>query len=488
MKKALILLIFLLFFVWYYYPGELQLQKKEKIDLKTALENFKKEPSMQNATWGFYAYNLTKNKVDASYQENLSLIPASSFKILACGNALLKLGADFRYKTILGYNGNIEKGILKGNLVIVGSGDPTLGTDRVNGGLSIDAFLNKWATAIKNKGITKIDVDLVVDVSCASPDAIPANWLWSDIGNYYGSGFYGVNIRENHYGLIFKSGSKEGEPTTLRYTFPNMPDLIIDNAVKTGKVGSTDDAYIYGSPESNYRRVVGTIPPNQEYFEVKGALPNPPYQAGRFLLEKLKSYGITLNGQIKVTHQKQYVSQILDTHYSPKLLSIVYTALGLSHNLITEALFQIANKKPTEPMNLLTAIEGIKSTLDSAQIDTKGLFISDGSGLSRTNLITAKQMVQILTFFDKSNIGKDFERCLPVVGESNNFVILNQLIENKGKIKMKSGYMARIRSFAGYAYNQNNEKIAFAFLVNYYTCSNIESLYKMAPVIDALAN
>ncbi len=488
MKKAATLLGVLLLIVWYYYPIEVQSQKKQKLDLSTALENFRKDPSMQNASWGFYAYNITQQKVEASYQENISLVPASSFKILTCGSALLKLGKDYQYKTILGYQGNIEKGVLKGNLVIIGSGDPTLGTDRVNGGLSIDAFLNKWATAVQKRNIIQIEGDLVVDVSCTTPDAIAPNWFWSDIGNYYGSGFYGLNIRENHYGIIFKSGLKEGDATTIRYIFPAFPDLVIDNAVKTGKVGSTDDAYIYGSPESNYRRVVGTIPPNQEYFEVKGALPNPPYQAGRFLLEKLNSYGIKLTGRIIVTYQKQSITEVLDIHYSPKLLSIVYTALSLSHNLMTEALFQTAFKKPNEPMSLFSAIEGMKKNLDSANIDTKGLFISDGSGLSRTNLITAKQMVEILKFFDRSKINQDFEKCLPVVGESNNFIILKQLIENKGKIKMKSGYMSRIRSFAGYAYNARNEKIAFAFIVNYYTCDNLQSLYKMAPLIDAIAN
>lgn len=488
MKKFFILLIPILWYIIYFFSNDLQSQQKQKIDLLTALNNFKNDPAIQNASWGFYAYNITKQKVEASYQENLSLIPASSFKILACGAALLKLGPDYQYKTILGYQGTIEKNIIKGNLVIKGSGDPTLGTDRVNGGLSIDAFLKKWAFAVKNKGITKIDGDLIVDVSCVTPDAIAPNWLWSDIGNYYGSGFYGVNIRENHYGIIFKSGSKEGDSTIIRYTFPRFPELVIENAVKTGKVGSSDDAYIYGSPESNFRRVVGTIPPNQEYFEVKGALPNPPYQAGRFLKDMLNGLGIALTGKIIVTYQPQRITEAIDTHYSPKLLSIVYTALGLSHNLITEALFQTTFKKNNEPMSLVNAIDGLKKMLDSAKVDTKGMFISDGSGLSRTNLITAKQMVEILKFYDQTKIAKDFEKCLPVVGESNNFIILNQLIENKGKIKMKSGYMSRIRSFAGFAYNKNNEKIAFAFIVNYYTCSNIESLYKMAPVINAIAN
>ena len=484
----LIVLLVLGIVIAYYCPIQLNSQQKQKVNLTTAIENFRKDPSIQNASWGFYAYNITKQKIEATYQENLSLIPASSFKILACGNALLKLGADFRYQTQLAYQGKIEQKTLIGNLVIKGSGDPTLGTDRVNGGLSIDAFLTKWANAVKNKEIQKIQGNIIVDVSCVTPDAIAPNWLWSDIGNYYGSGFYGVNIRENHYGIIFRSGKKTGDSTKILYTFPNMPDLTIDNAVITGKLGSTDDAYIYGSPESNFRRVVGTIPPNQEFFEVKGALPNPPYQAGRFLKEKLEHYGIKVSGNIICSHKNQWITEVIDTHFSPKLISIVYTALGLSHNLMTEALLQTASKKNSEPMSLISGIEGLKSTLDSAKIDTKGLFISDGSGLSRTNLITAKQMVDILCFFNHSRIGSDFEKCLPVLGESNNFVILNQLIQNKGKIKMKSGFMSRVRSFAGYAYNSNNEKIAFAFIVNYYTCSNIESIYKMTPVIDAIAN
>lgn len=463
-------------------------QIKQRQTIEQALEKFKKDPSMQHATWGFYAYNLNTGQVVAEHNIEASLIPASAQKLITTGFALSRLGADYQYETKLAYRGNITSGVLEGDLVVIGSGDPTLGTDRVNGGLSIDAFLKKWANAVKNKGIRTVQGNLVVDVSVMSKDNIPPNWLWSDIGNYYGSGYYGINIRENHYGLIFKSGYKEGDSTVLRYTFPKMPDLVIENAVKTGKVGSTDDAYIYGSPESSFRRVIGTIPPGQEYFEVRGALPNPPYQMGRFLKETLEGFGIKVQGKIMVTHQMQKYSEVLDVHKSPQLLSIAYTTLHLSHNLMAEALLHTAGKPKNQPMNLYAALDSLKAFVQQAKVPIEGSFFSDGSGLSRTNLITCKQFVELLKYFHQSPIGKDLEKCLPVIGESPGFVILSQNIQNKGKIKVKSGYMSRIRSFAGYVYNAKNEKIAFAFIVNYYTCPNIESLYKMAPVLDALAN
>ena len=111
------------------------------------------DPVMRNAQWGFVVYDPKKKKIINSYNENASLIPASTTKLLTTDAAMSLFGKDYQWVTQLEHSGSIdEQGILNGNLYIVGSGDPSLGTGRA-GASTYGALVSDFVRSVKDLGI-----------------------------------------------------------------------------------------------------------------------------------------------------------------------------------------------------------------------------------------------------------------------------------------------------------------------------------------------
>ncbi|MDI9544384.1 MAG: D-alanyl-D-alanine carboxypeptidase, partial [Bacteroidota bacterium] len=133
-----------------------------------------------------------------------ALVPASLSKLLTTGAALEILGPEKRFKTELAYRGLLENGSLKGNLYILGGGDPSLGSEYTEEQAGL--FLQDWVQAVKQLGISRIEGDIVADPSLFDEEAVSPYWLWEDMGNYYAAGVYGLAVFDNMFRLGLKSG------------------------------------------------------------------------------------------------------------------------------------------------------------------------------------------------------------------------------------------------------------------------------------------
>jgi serine-type D-Ala-D-Ala carboxypeptidase/endopeptidase (penicillin-binding protein 4) len=141
-----------------------------------------------------------------------SLIPASVMKLITSAAAIELLGPGYTFKTVIGYTGSLNKrsGRLKGNIVIIGGGDPALGSKYFTD--HYQDFLKNWVTKIKSLGITKIDGSVITDDSRYDFQPVPSKWLWEDIGNYYGAGVYGLSVFDNTYEIHLKSSGENSTP------------------------------------------------------------------------------------------------------------------------------------------------------------------------------------------------------------------------------------------------------------------------------------
>lgn len=155
------------------------------------LTELKKENELINASISLSAIDVLTGTVVCEYNPKLSLTPASTMKVITTASALQLLGKDFRYETLLQYSGTFDKttGVIDGDLYIKGSGDPSLNSEYFRKEEDTLAVPNKWATVLKEKGVKKITGQLVVDISCFEED-IPANWVWGDMGNYFGAALW----------------------------------------------------------------------------------------------------------------------------------------------------------------------------------------------------------------------------------------------------------------------------------------------------------
>ncbi|MBC7720900.1 MAG: D-alanyl-D-alanine carboxypeptidase/D-alanyl-D-alanine-endopeptidase, partial [Pedobacter sp.] len=254
--------------------------------LGVAMKKLEADSALKHASLSLYVVESKTNKVVFDYNSQLGLAPASCQKIITSVTAFELLGNSYQYKTELGYDGTIEDGILKGNLHVVGHGDPTLGSWRYNA-TKDSVVLDNWINAIKKAGIKKIDGNVYFDGGKFSYQPLPGGWIWDDIGNYYGAGTWGLNWHENQYDLVLQPGKNEEDNVDILQTKPILQRVFLKPNIKTGKKGSGDNGYIYLSPYSTAGFVEGTVPAGEKTFTITGAMPNPVWQIEKILEDKL---------------------------------------------------------------------------------------------------------------------------------------------------------------------------------------------------------
>src|SRR5215510_9118058 len=213
MKKALLLPTF------YILHFTLSAQITQK--LQKAYQQFESDSQLKHAISSLYVINAKTGEVVFDKNSQIGLAPASTQKIITAATAFELLGKDYRYKTELGYDGKVENGILKGNLCIVGYGDPTLGSWRYP--TTVDTIiLNKWLSGVQKLKIRKIEGNIVGVDNKFETQTTPGGWIWEDIGNYYGAGVSGLNWHENQYDMKLMAGDKEGDSVRIISTNPEL--------------------------------------------------------------------------------------------------------------------------------------------------------------------------------------------------------------------------------------------------------------------------
>ncbi|MGB1218056.1 MAG: D-alanyl-D-alanine carboxypeptidase/D-alanyl-D-alanine endopeptidase, partial [Saprospiraceae bacterium] len=207
---------------------------------------------MKYASLGISVVDLDTGEEVFSYDSQRALSPASSMKVITTSTGLMLLGADFKFKTEIQYDGNIsEDGILDGNIYIKGFGDPSLGSAKPEGTLTYQGISKLFAEKIKEKGIKEIKGKIIGDESYYQSPPLPASWQWEDLGNYYGAGVSALNMNANTYFISFQQKTSLNTIPKVVNIQPHLPNINIQNEVKTAARGTGDNCYIFGSPYIN---------------------------------------------------------------------------------------------------------------------------------------------------------------------------------------------------------------------------------------------
>lgn len=461
-------------------------------EVRAAIQKLIKDEDLKNASVSFYAYDLDSNKIISGISSSRSLVPASTMKLVTTATALEMMGSGKRFSTTIKYSGEIDTNcVLHGNIYIVGGGDPALGSHRYK--RHYGDFLDKWATAILNLGIDSINGQVIGDASIFSEQMIPPTWIWGDLGNYYGAGPCGVSIYENRCTLTLQSG-KKGDSTYISCVKPYVPNLAFDNYVK-GMITSKDQSYIYGAPYQEGRIIKGGIPVNQDEFFVDGSIPDPTYLAAFELDMKLREIGVKLANpsttlrklKAKDIEFKKEKRHTVITTRSPSLASLISATNMHSINLYAEHLMNQIGVYKYRHGDTGSGTVATYQFWKEKGLDVEGLYVNDGSGLSRFNAITAKQLVGILQLMFESKNYKIFLKSLPVAGKSGTLTNVGRGTAAVGRVMAKSGTMTRVKSYAGYVKTKSKKNVAFAIIANNYNCSAREMRKKMEKVMIKLA-
>jgi len=410
-------------------------------------------------------------EVLVNYNAERSYVPASNLKVVTTASALAILGEDYKFATRGYISGKADSaGLLKGSLYVVGSGDPSLGSDQI-AGQSIQTLLTTWIQLLGKKGIKSIKGDIVIDPTAYDANAIPDFWPWADLGNYYGAGIHGLNVSDNTVRLYFKQNKQEGAAVQFLRSEPTIQGLSFDSKVITGPAGSGDEAYIYGGPYQGNRLILGSLPPGEGEYKIKGSIPDPPLWFGHLLKQALKNNGITFKGEVKVKAIGNVLAGLEDwfLHQSPPLSELIRITNFYSINLYAESLFQqIAYAKKGKGDRNLAAQE-IKRFWSSVGVDTLGWILLDGSGLSPLNAISPQQMTAVLQYMgNHKKMSSAFIQALPVAGKDGTVYWFGKNTALQNNARLKSGSFTSTLCYSGYMTTRSNKKVVFSIMMNRY--------------------
>jgi len=258
----------------------------QKTNTQNSIDAFVNQEILKSASIGLEIRDLKTGALLAERLSEKSLTPASTQKLITTAAALELLGSDFRFETEINYDGELTKlGILNGNLIIKGMGDPSLGSKYFKD----EEVCKQLAQVIRALGVKSIKGKLIVDTDLFKAE-IPRTWIWEDIGNYYGAVPHPMSYKDNTYTLHFTS-QNAGQITTVKTIDNKQTDLEFSNEVLASTV-NRDRAYIFGGNTSNKRRIEGTIPQNRSDFKVKGAVSKPASVFAQDLENVLSRLGV----------------------------------------------------------------------------------------------------------------------------------------------------------------------------------------------------
>lgn len=445
--------------------------------LQKAYQQFEEDSQLKHAISSLYVMDAKTGKVVFDKNSQIGLAPASTQKIITSVTAFELLGKDYRYKTELGHNGEIEKYGLDRDLYIFGSGDPTLGSWRYNATKEEKVF-SDFSEALIKAGIKKISGAIEAHESEWQIQYIPDGWIWQDIGNYYGAGAGGINWRENQFDIELESGNKLNDPVSIKNIVPELWKTKFISEVKSAEKNTGDNAYVYLPVNSTQGYIRGTIPMGEKKFEISGAIPDPKKQLAYSFAQYLSIKNPDASYILETFHPYEIVrgigaikkNNIFYTHYSPSLDSIIYWFLKKSINLYGEALIKTFAYEKKGFGSTDSGVVIVKDFWKQKRIDEDELNIADGSGLSPLNRVTTHAQVEILNYAKTKDWFPYFYDALP---------------EYNG-MKIKGGTIRDVKGFCGYHKSKDGNEYIFSFLVNNYNGSASGLVNKMYKLLDVL--
>lgn len=430
---------------------------KEQVD--SIIEKMMNDPVMRNANWGFVVYDPQTKKIINSYNETSAFIPASTTKLITTETALALLGGKFRWITQLDYSGEIdENGILNGNLYIVGSGDPSLGT-RKAGAASYTEIISDFISAISNRGIKKINGNIIIQTGVFKEnksDRLPENIVWLEVGNYY----------------LPVGNTKDTDPKNER------------NVIKQKSPFETEyKRYFYISP--NTGKMVFSEEFSSQGIDMK--VPDAPSFLAKSLKETMMKRGISISGGIltKMLDETPETRLTITAYKSPTLSEIVYDTNQRSDNALAEGLLRAVGFHKYGNQNAETGKMVVMEHLKHIGFEIDELYYADGSGLSRSHRITPISQVKYLSDLMKKLHYKDFYNSLPIAGQTGT---LKSSFKGQayGQILAKTGTLNKVKTLAGYIKTQSGKTLVFSLLINNYSGSVGQVKNRMEEILSPL--
>jgi len=419
-------------------------------------------PGVQRAAWGVVVHSLDRDERLYDLNPRMLLVPASAAKLAAVATAADAVGWDYRYETTVRATGPIVDGAVQGDLIITGSGDPTIGG---RAGDDIDG----WIQELKASGIRRVDGRIIGDDDAIEEPRPQLAWAWDDLGYTTGALFGALNFAENRLTVTITPGVAAGTPAAISVD-PHAAYRPLANRVATVAAGAAQLVWPEQRPGEPYLTIAGTIAAGAVPTRLNVAAGNPTFWFASVFRNRLQRQGIDVSGDawdiddVSPAPDRSHAA-VLVTHRSRPLSEVVQPLLKESINLYAEAVMRLNAAPGALPTND-AALAGFRARLEAWGIPPDAQQVIDGSGLSRRDVISAQALLSILQRMHDPTASSPFVRALPIAGVDGSLANRMRDTPAAGNARAKTGTMSNIRSLAGYVTTRDGEHLAFVAIVN----------------------
>ena len=453
-------------------------------ELRASLREVLRRPELAPALLAVKVASLDTGRT--LFEENAGklLLPASNMKLYTVAAALDRLTPDFRFKTsVYAAAPPDAAGTVRGDLIIYGRGDPTFAAS-LNGGDYTKA-IDGLAERIRATGVKRVEGDLVGDESYFTGAPYGFGWEWGDLTWYSGAEVSALTVNDNALDLIVKPGASIGAACTIS-TGPPTPLVTINNRTKTAARGARRDLIVYRSLGENVIEVSGSLPLDDPGWSAAVAISHPSLLFIYMLRASLAARGVNFTGRSRTVDARtrnntmpsiSSLAEIAKVESQP-LAVIAAQALKPSQNLYTELILRALGRATSTDPKLTSeeaGIETIKAFLKQAGVNTSEAIFTDGSGLSRRDLVTANATLQLLTFMSRHRYASAFREALPVAGVDGTLKNRMKGTSAEGNMRAKTGTLTSVASLSGYVTSAAGERLVFSIMLNNYPESSIMS-------------
>lgn len=432
------------------------------------MEDIFDDPNFSNANWGVVLQSLVTGEYFYKRNEDKLFIPASNLKLFTSAAGLISLKPDFRYVTEIYSNGLLDGSILKGDLIIRGSGDPTISGRFYNE--EVTKIFSNWADSLIYLGIDEIAGNIYGDDNVFDEKGLGNGWSWDYESYWYAAPSGALSFNDNCVD-IFITPTKVGNKAQIRI-LPETKYSVIINNVTTND--SATNIEIYRERGTNIVTIFGNIKEGSETFKTYVTVSNPTQYFVVVLKDVLEKKGIKVRGfaidgdelsvPIDLTE-----NNLLFSHLSVPLRDIVKVINKNSQNFYSEQLLKTIGWLSSKNGSAAGGIKESKKYFTQMGINPENIVLADGSGLSRLNLVTPSQIISLLNYMYKSDYYTQFYNSLPIAGIDGTLANRMRKTRAINNVRAKTGFIGSVRSLSGYVYTGDKEPVAFSIIVNNFT-------------------
>ena len=435
-----------------------------------AVDLFVSHSSLRYASVGVTVVDLDSAKSIAGYRQDQANITASTMKTVVSSAALGLMGPHFRFETPVYLDGEVEDGCFRGNIVIRGMGDPTLGSIYLPCQANIvDEIIN----ALRARGITRVEGTVIGDDTYYGYPYYHNEWEVEDLAYDYGAAVHALNFHDNLMTVSYTLDSR-GRLTQSTIT-PSTPGVKVISRCRPNRGRNSVTPYLdYSVPALVLTGNASSTKSYRDTYANPTPAPMLVDSVERALLRSVIRYDYYATAREELNHADV---SLLVLHKSPELTEIITSLLDRSDNMFAHALLRAIGARDWElkgndnmPDNLdAVGAEAVKRWLEQQGVDPSPLFMRDGSGLARANKASVNFFGDMLTMMaDRSFDGVRLCDLMPTASDRVGDTLKNNPLSEK--IVLKSGSMRHVQCFVGY-YPAEKPRYAFAVLVNNFTCS-----------------